>query len=84
MQARGIAALSSEQWVEPHDRVTPTDWHAKQNNHNMAMMTIHDSVITLSVIPVSASTPNGRDGLSGLYTGPGGLSGSQVPREDDG
>eukprot|EP00959_Pyramimonas_sp_CCMP1952_P284888 5955912-Pyramimonas_sp.AAC.1 len=39
MQARGIAVFFSEQWVESYDRVTPTDWHAKMNNHNMAMMT---------------------------------------------
>eukprot|EP00959_Pyramimonas_sp_CCMP1952_P105171 2198628-Pyramimonas_sp.AAC.1 len=38
MQARGIAVPSSEQWVESYDRVAPTDWHAKMNNHDMAMM----------------------------------------------
>eukprot|EP00959_Pyramimonas_sp_CCMP1952_P395021 8276330-Pyramimonas_sp.AAC.1 len=41
MQSCGIAVLPSDHWVESYDRVTHTDWHAKQKNHNLAMMTTH-------------------------------------------
>eukprot|EP00959_Pyramimonas_sp_CCMP1952_P412214 8637824-Pyramimonas_sp.AAC.1 len=39
MQARGIAVLPSDQWVESYDRLTPTARHAKMNNHTTAMVT---------------------------------------------
>eukprot|EP00959_Pyramimonas_sp_CCMP1952_P135249 2830028-Pyramimonas_sp.AAC.1 len=42
------------------------------------------SIVTLSAIPVSAFTTEGCDGFSGLRPGQGDLSGSHVPREDDG
>eukprot|EP00959_Pyramimonas_sp_CCMP1952_P311141 6511328-Pyramimonas_sp.AAC.1 len=39
MQSRGITVLPSDHRVEVYDRVTPQAWHAKQNNHNLAMFT---------------------------------------------
>eukprot|EP00959_Pyramimonas_sp_CCMP1952_P289469 6054624-Pyramimonas_sp.AAC.1 len=39
MQSRGITVLPSDHWVDAYDRITPQAWHAKQNNHNLAMFT---------------------------------------------
>eukprot|EP00959_Pyramimonas_sp_CCMP1952_P285752 5974809-Pyramimonas_sp.AAC.1 len=60
MQARGMAVLSSDQWVKSYDRLTPTDWHAKMNNHNMAMMTTQycDAVCCRNFCAVIQSLPS--------------------------
>eukprot|EP00959_Pyramimonas_sp_CCMP1952_P068310 1425684-Pyramimonas_sp.AAC.1 len=98
MQSRGIAVLPSDHWIESYDGVTPTDWHAKQNNHNLAMMTTQfcdavcqmlsqllcvDPVITITAVPISTSTLDSRHRIAGLHTGYRDHGRSPLPREND-
>eukprot|EP00959_Pyramimonas_sp_CCMP1952_P058993 1232136-Pyramimonas_sp.AAC.1 len=39
MKVRGIVVPPADQWIDSYDRTSPTAWHAKQSNDNVAMMT---------------------------------------------
>eukprot|EP00959_Pyramimonas_sp_CCMP1952_P311830 6526131-Pyramimonas_sp.AAC.1 len=60
MKARCIVVPPAEQWIDSYDRKSPTAWHAKQNDHNMAMMItqFNDSVCYRNFCAVIQSLPS--------------------------
>eukprot|EP00959_Pyramimonas_sp_CCMP1952_P032433 680866-Pyramimonas_sp.AAC.1 len=57
---RGITVLPSDHWIDAYDRVTPSAWHSKQNNHNLATITTQfcDAVCYRNFCALTQSLPS--------------------------